>query len=96
MSDRPYTIDELDALRAAVWKKYHVGLTYYESDGVKGWVGRTRSCAVNGYHDPATVAREAAVDATDRSVVEDYVRTHMLAGHTADDLLASLTNPIGR
>lgn len=67
MTDRAYTVREIDALRQACEHKYIWGTYGY----VEGRYPR-------GY-------RESEM----RVAVEEMVRTHMLAGHTADDLYAS-------
>ncbi len=68
MTDRSYTVAELDALRCAVERKFLYGRYAGPTNG--GW-SRT-------YQEDEKVA-----------CVEQQVRTHMLAGHTAEDLLAS-------
>lgn len=83
---RDYTAAEIDDLRKAVRKKYRIGFTYMKGSNFEGWVGRGRSYGLNGYRCPDAVAAEAVADAADHAMAEEYVRTHMLAGHTAADL----------
>lgn len=66
MSERKYSVNEIDALRRAVENKY-----LYGSYAQRFAINRTSRC----YRE-----EEKAV------VVEQQVRTHMLAGHTAEDL----------
>jgi hypothetical protein len=66
MTERSYTVSELDGLRQAVEMKWLFG-SYTQA-------GR---CSRAYYERDKTAA------------VEQLVRTHMLAGHTADDLYAS-------
>lgn len=74
MSERAYTVREVDELRRAIEHKWLFG-TY--SSPVK-WLG------VGGIVvSPSYKERDKAV------AVEQMVRTHMQAGHTASDLLAS-------
>jgi hypothetical protein len=68
MSERKYSVSELDALRRAIEHKWPWGT--YNPIGPSGF---SRS-----YHE------EEKTKAT-----EELVRTHMLAGHTAEDLYAS-------
>ena len=68
MTERSYTVNELDALRHAVEQKWLFG-SYGQSDCFgpsRSWQGAEKEQAV-----------------------EAIVRTHMLAGHTAEDLYAS-------
>lgn len=66
MTERAYTVKELDALRAACDQRWLWGTTKPAGPGNQ----MTR-----------------AYKEHERSVaVEELVRTHMLAGHTADDL----------
>lgn len=75
MSDRKYSVSELDALREAVRTK---------------WLyGRYRP---NWHHDGITGSRTYREEEMTKAV-EELVRTHMLAGHTADDLYASEQQP---
>lgn len=76
---RAYTIKELDALRNAVRNKELWG-SYGGPDPVP--VGQV----ANG------CSRSFKPDELTR-VVEEQVRTYMLAGHTAQDLLASEKRP---
>lgn len=66
MTERAYTVSEIDALRAALRAK------------MISW--RSVSCftAEAEEREDRSIARETAM-------VEDAVRTHMLAGHTAVD-----------
>lgn len=66
MSERSYTVRELDDLRSVVERKW-----LYGSYGFRDGCSRS-------YNE---------VEKT--KCVEELVRTHMLAGHTAQDLLAS-------
>ena len=67
MSERAYTVKELDALRDAVENKFLWG-------------------RYNGPHE----GQFSTYDHNEMTkTVEERVRTHMLAGHTAEDLLAS-------
>jgi len=68
MTDRKYSVHELDALRRAVENKYLWG-----SHLSTGYSGMSRSY---NYQDKT-------------KYVEETVRTHMIAGHTAEDLIAS-------
>lgn len=68
MTERSYTISELDALRQAVDTKWLFGTYYPPLSG-----GSSRSY----FEHERTKA------------VEELVRTHMLAGHTANDLYDS-------
>lgn len=74
MSERAYTVREVDELRRAIENKWLYG----------------------SYRSPAEYLEEGGIvmscsySEKDKSVaVEQMVRTHMLAGHTACDLLAS-------
>lgn len=68
MSERAYTVTDLDDLRRAVRNKYIWGNYHGGYDGQWGRPGKIGEAEV---------------------VVEEMVRTHMIAGHTASDLLAS-------
>lgn len=68
MTERSYTVRELDALRRVVENKWLFGSYHLQQQG-----GFSRSYMP----DEKTKA------------VEEMVRTHMLAGHTAADLYAS-------
>lgn len=68
MTDRSYTVNEVDALRKAMNNKY-----LYDS-----YTPDQKSCFSRGYREVEK-----------SQVVEEMVRTAMLAGHTADDLYAS-------
>jgi hypothetical protein len=70
---RAYTVQELDALRTLVERKYLYG-TY----GMP----------------PRGMSRSYREDEKAKTV-EEMVRTHMLAGHTAGDLLASESDSHG-
>ena len=71
MSERAYTVSELDALRSVVENKWLFG-TY----------GRQL------HESGISISRSYRED--EKAVcVEQLVRTHMLAGHTAEDLLQS-------
>jgi hypothetical protein len=74
MTDRAYTVKDIDALRGVIEQKLDWG--YYtgphREDGVTGSI-----CGAMWRQGERTQA------------VEEHVRTHMLAGHTAADLLAS-------
>lgn len=72
MGERAYTVREIDALRAAVEKKWLFG-SYNPWDRADG--GSICSRSYRGEEKAAAV--------------EEMVRTHMLAGHTAEDLYAS-------
>lgn len=67
MSERAYTVSELDALRSAVESKWLFGA--YRTRGIT--YGRSYK------------------EAEKAACVEELVRTHMMAGHTAEDLYAS-------
>lgn len=69
MSDRAYTVAEIDDLRQACERKWLYGC-YRLPTGA----GRGSRCYLE---------QERAV------AVEEMVRTHMVAGHTAEDLYAS-------
>lgn len=69
MSERRYSVSELDELRAAVESKYLWGS--YMPDFCTNRMSRQYK------EDEKNVA------------VEQMVRTHMIAGHTAEDLRAS-------
>lgn len=71
MSERKYSVSELDALRSAVSNK---------------WLFGNYNISTNGQISRSYREEEKT------KVVEEIVRTHMLAGHTADDLLASEPN----
>ena len=76
MTERAYTVRELDELRQAVerkwfWGAYRIPLTPPNADGYSVRLGRTHKGAESDI------------------AIEQIVRTHMLAGHTAADLLAS-------
>lgn len=68
MSERSYTVNEVDALRRAMDSKYLYG----------SYMPTQRVCFSRTYHKHEKT-----------KVVEEMVRTAMLAGHTADDLYAS-------
>ena len=70
MTERAYTVAELDALRRAVETKWLWG-SYCPQ-----WSGTTGMSRSYNEQDKA-------------KSVEELVRTHMLAGHTAEDLYAS-------
>lgn len=69
MSERKYSVSELDALRRVVETKWLFGV--YHQNNIRNHMSRC-------YKE-----EEKA------KAVEQMVRTHMLAGHTAEDLLAS-------
>ena len=69
MSERKYSVSELDALRHAVENKWLWGR--YGGPNESGWSSRC-------YREEEKT-----------KAVEELVRTHMLAGHTAEDLFAS-------
>jgi hypothetical protein len=71
MSERKYSVTEIDALRRAVENKWLFGS--YGQTGSAPHAGFSRSYR----EDEKMIA------------VEQMVRTHMLAGHTAEDLYAS-------
>ncbi len=73
MTDRSYTIAELDALREVVEHKFLYGQFRPRS---------TRQIQAHCWSRPYREEDKIAH-------VEQQVRTHMLAGHTAEDLLAS-------
>lgn len=79
--ERSYTIKELDALRAAVRERYRVGQEFRNFGNTSGWV---QPAYVSG--DP----RAAADSAARTSQTEELVRTHMLAGHSAEDVRAAM------
>lgn len=64
MSERAYTVTELDALRRACEMRWLYGTTHL---------------------DKARMSRSFQAGEKDQGV-EQLVRTHMLAGHTAEDL----------
>ena len=70
---KAYTVQELDALRTVVEKKYLWG----------------------SYRGPWPLERNVFSreyrEADKNKAVEEMVRTHMLAGHTAEELIASET-----
>lgn len=68
MTERPYTVREIDALRSVVEYKWLFGTYNYSFEN---------GCSISYKEHEKEVA------------VEQRVRTHMLAGHTAEDLLAS-------
>jgi hypothetical protein len=68
MSERAYTVSEIEALRWAVENKWLFGSYNFSSSAMSS------RCYSN---DEKT------------KCVEQIVRTHMLAGHTASDLYAS-------
>jgi hypothetical protein len=65
MTDRAYTVQEIDALRMCCRHKYLWG--HYS--------GPRHDSLSRGYQESDMI-----------TAVEEMVRTHMLAGHTADDL----------
>lgn len=67
MTERVYTVREIDDLRRVVERKY-----------LFGSYGGRRVGISRAYHEAEKV-----------KAVEEMVRTHMLAGHTAADLLES-------
>lgn len=69
MTERTYTVREVEELRRAIDNKYLYG-SYKGPSGVGGF---SRS-----YSEP-----EKSL------IVEQQVKTHMLAGHTAEDLFAA-------
>ena len=71
MSERKYSVSEIDALRGLVENKYLYGVYDLGLLPMNG-------CYSRNYREEEKVA-----------AVEAMVRTHMLAGHTAEDLLAS-------
>lgn len=71
MSERPYTVAEIDALREVCRHKYVWG-TYWDAPLE---TGRGRSS--RNYREQDCI-----------KAAEEMVRTHMLAGHTALDLIA--------
>ncbi len=71
MTERTYTVAELDALREMVENKYLYGS--YCPRCIEG----------------EGISSRAYKEADKTACVEHLVRTHMLAGHTAADLLAS-------
>jgi hypothetical protein len=77
LSERTYTVRELDALRNVVNHKWLWGR--YVPDF---------HSAVNGLGISRSYREEERVKA-----VEELVRTHMLAGHTAKDLCDSEQQP---
>jgi hypothetical protein len=82
MSERKYSVSEIDALRQAVRNKYIWG-SYRGSQALMS-VMKDGAC----YSDSSMMSR--AFNETEMiGSTEEMVRTHMLAGHTAEDLLAS-------
>jgi hypothetical protein len=69
VSERAYTVREIDALRGAVERKWLFGT--YRQSGSGGYASRVYS------------------ENDKTQCVEAILRTHMLAGHTAEDLYAS-------
>lgn len=68
MTERKYTVKEIDALREACGNKYLYGV--YDWRKARGWSrGHTEMEKCHA--------------------VEQMVRTHMLAGHVAEDLINS-------
>ncbi len=76
MADRAYTVTELDALRRVIRRKATWGR--YDGD-------------LPMPKDAVTFVQRAHTYAPDvlNRIVEEQARTHMIAGHTAEDLLAS-------
>jgi hypothetical protein len=68
VTERAYTVAEIDALRQAVETKWLFG-TYSQGSGMR---------MSRQYMEQDKV-----------KAVEEILRTHMLAGHTAEDLYAS-------
>ena len=68
MTDRAYTVAELDALRSAVERRWLFGTT----------APLNTACFSRSYNEADKYA-----------AVEQLVRTHMLAGHTAEDIYAA-------
>jgi hypothetical protein len=66
MSERSYTVREIDALRAACEERYLFGSCAPTSEGRSSMSYREEEKAV---------------------AVEEMVRTHMIAGHVAQDLI---------
>ena len=73
MSERRYTVAEIDSLRHAHEMKYLYG----------SYAGPRNNQCSRSY---SPVEKD--------TVVEQWVRTSMLAGHTADDLIASESVPM--
>lgn len=71
MSERAYTVKELDALRECCRTKWMYGYCTMEAVCANRAQGRS-------YKETELI-----------QCVEELVRTHMLAGHTAQDLYAS-------
>ena len=69
MSERKYSVSEIEALRNSVENKWLFG-SYNPQ--------HTRCCASRSYSENQKT-----------QCVEELVRTHMLAGHTVEDLYAS-------
>lgn len=74
MTDRAYTVSEIDALREAcankwLWGSYRGPQGSYSDEPSRVYYGQEKDVAV-----------------------EQMVRTHMMAGHTAQDLYASDAN----
>lgn len=71
MSERAYTVSELDALRSAVEYKWLFG-SYTPQR-----------------HESGITFGRSYKESEKAACVEELVRTHMMAGHTAEDLYAS-------
>lgn len=67
MTDRTYTVKEIDALRQVLGTRYVCGTT-----------ARTPDAPTSYWHDPKRMAQ----------VVEDQLRTYMVAGITAEAIIA--------
>ncbi len=77
MTERAYTVAEIDALRAAVWARLWdaslpPALRQADQEGVQ-------FCTT-------FVMGESESKASRTRRIEEHVRTHMLAGHTAADI----------
>lgn len=90
---RAYTVNELDDLREVLRNKWIYG-SYVTPEGIT-IMGPTWTVPADGERgyvsDPyfrPTIGRSYTSEQLS-SGVEDLVRTHMLAGHTAQDLLDS-------
>lgn len=75
---RAYTVKELDALRRVVERKWSFGVYGEMPEPIGHTPGQSYSYTGRSYYGNEMT-----------EAVEELVRTHMLAGHTAEDLIAS-------